>query len=303
MSPSNLKDLWIPKNKWLKYLKNNGLMPIMEVLDEGDETNYEDLEIYWITQFKTWGFKLKNDTEGGKNANPKGKPLRPRTIEKLKKAAESKSKPVCQYLVETGKLVKEYKSITEAEVETKLSHVSECCLYVRKTCGELWYFRFKGDETGYIEKIDYWTGAHHTEESVEKMKMNHPFRKEICQYSIETDELIEEYKSLHEAENETGIARKHISNCCKGKENCNSAGGYYWRFKGGYYWRFKGEYFKYVKPSNKKQVIKQYDINHILIKEYTSMRKVTNEGYSNKTIKKYANKNILYNNYYWEIIY
>ena len=52
------------------------------------------------------------------------------------------------------------------------------------------YFRFKDNYYPYVERTDYWTGAHHSEESVEKMKMNHPFRKTICQYSIEDNKLI-----------------------------------------------------------------------------------------------------------------
>lgn len=48
MSKDHLKDSWTSKNKWLLYLKN-----------------IDDLEKHWIAQFKSWGFKLKNETEGG----------------------------------------------------------------------------------------------------------------------------------------------------------------------------------------------------------------------------------------------
>lgn len=49
---------------WLLSLLNNGQKPILEVIDECD-SNWEDLEKYWIAQFKQWGFKLANLTEGG----------------------------------------------------------------------------------------------------------------------------------------------------------------------------------------------------------------------------------------------
>jgi hypothetical protein len=45
-----------------------------------------------------------------------------------------------------------------------------------------------------------WTGKKHSKESVEKMKLNHPFRKEINQYEIETNKLINTFISSHEAE-------------------------------------------------------------------------------------------------------
>lgn len=53
------------KTAWIKNLKKENLKPIFEILEE---TNIEDcnfLEIYWIGQFKVWGFDLKNTTNGG----------------------------------------------------------------------------------------------------------------------------------------------------------------------------------------------------------------------------------------------
>lgn len=54
------------KNTWLQSLKNKRLKPTIEVLDIVPELEWEFWEIYWISQFKTWGFELKNTDEGGK---------------------------------------------------------------------------------------------------------------------------------------------------------------------------------------------------------------------------------------------
>lgn len=51
------------KNNWIKSLRKQNLKPIIEILDE--ETDDPFWEIYWISQIKTWGFTLKNMTEGG----------------------------------------------------------------------------------------------------------------------------------------------------------------------------------------------------------------------------------------------
>lgn len=153
LSNYSLKESWTSKNKWLLNLKNNGLKPIMKVLDIGDENNIDELEIYWIEQFRQWGIKIKNETKGGDGFN--------------------------------------------------------------------------------------WTGKKHTQESIEKMKMNHPFRKVVCQYDIETNKLLNTYDSLHESSEKTGLDRSHISRCCKGTKNHNSVGGYYFRFK--------DEFFPFVK--------------------------------------------------------
>ena len=49
---------------WLKSLKKLNLKPIMTIIDE-TEDNWQDLESYWIGQFRTWGFNLTNHTNGG----------------------------------------------------------------------------------------------------------------------------------------------------------------------------------------------------------------------------------------------
>lgn len=53
------------KCAWIKKLKSLGLIPIFKEIDITDENNYKWVEMYWISQFKTWGFELKNMTEGG----------------------------------------------------------------------------------------------------------------------------------------------------------------------------------------------------------------------------------------------
>lgn len=50
--------------QWLKSLKHVKLKPNLNVIDE-IEGEWEWLEQYWISQFRTWGFDLKNHTEGG----------------------------------------------------------------------------------------------------------------------------------------------------------------------------------------------------------------------------------------------
>lgn len=232
MNPSNLKNTWTAKSKWLKYLKNNNLKPMMEVLDTGDENDIDDLEIYWISQFKTWNFKLKNETEGGQIPTPKGSKLKKRHIKSLKHNHPNK-KPVCQYTI-NNKFMKEYESITEAKKQTGLYHIGCCCKGKRKSAGD-YYFRYKGNYFPYVKKDNYWKGKKHTKESLQKMKMNHPLRKEICQYDIKTDELINIFLSSYEASEKTKLHRGHISKCCRKIKNYNTVGGYYFRYKGYYF--------------------------------------------------------------------
>jgi predicted GIY-YIG superfamily endonuclease len=57
------------KNNWIKSLKKMNLIPKIEIIDIVDECEWQFWEKYWISQFKTWGFELKNSNEGGCGAN------------------------------------------------------------------------------------------------------------------------------------------------------------------------------------------------------------------------------------------
>lgn len=57
------------KNNWIKSLIKVGDYPVISILDE---VEYEDsvfFEIYWISQFRSWGFNLTNLSEGGQGTN------------------------------------------------------------------------------------------------------------------------------------------------------------------------------------------------------------------------------------------
>lgn len=53
------------KRNWINKLREQGYLPIMEVLDEVLESEWRYWEKFWILQIKSWGFKLVNFTDGG----------------------------------------------------------------------------------------------------------------------------------------------------------------------------------------------------------------------------------------------
>lgn len=70
-----------PKNSWIKNLKSKGLKPKLDIIDECVDIHMaNELEVYWISQFKAWGFELKNITEGGGGKRPFGTPLHTRLL-------------------------------------------------------------------------------------------------------------------------------------------------------------------------------------------------------------------------------
>lgn len=289
MSPHSLKKSWTPKNKWLLWLRNQKLKPIMEVLDEGEENNIDLLEEYWISQFKSWGFKLKNVASGGKGYSYwAGKKMPAYSILKTKMNNPLR-KVVCEYEIGTNILIKEYDSINDASKDTKHKKdtiVNSCKgRSIPHKFG--YYWRFKDNYFPYVER-----DLKHTPEDLLKMKMNYPTRKTICQYEIGTDKLMKEWDSSKEIERETGINHGHVNKCCKGIENYNSAGGYYWRFK--------NNYFPYEAPSNSPVKIEQYDENWNLIKIYKSTYELKKDNFNYRVIEK--NIKDKYKDYYWKII-
>lgn len=295
MGESNLKDLWIPKNKWIKWLKNQGLKPIMEMLDEGDENNINSLEIYWICQFKTWGYKLKNRTNGGEGVEYwTGKKLSKEHI--LKKVMNNpRRKDICEYEIGTDKLVIKYTSAIEASRKTghKPETISNSCKGKTIPGKHGVYWRYKDNYFPYADR-----NLKHTDEDLVKMKMNHPLRKTICQYEIGTDELIKEWNSSKEIEKEINLNHSNINKCCKGVENYNSAGGFYWRYKDNYF-----SYKKNLKHNEyKNYIVQQYDINWTLIREYSSSHESMKNGYFFPLIKKSIKNKITYKDYNWKII-
>jgi group I intron endonuclease len=71
------------KDFWIQRLLKLGVKPIIEVLEEIEiGCDWQSAEIYWISQFKLWGFNLVNSTDGGENP-PKLKRHNDKTREKL----------------------------------------------------------------------------------------------------------------------------------------------------------------------------------------------------------------------------
>lgn len=144
---------------WINNLKKSKLKPIMEILDVGNEKDYEWLETYWIYQFRSWGFKLCNLTDGGggcpgrivtkkcriavARANHK-RIIGNNTREKMSLSRKSRNihwekeygKPIYQFDKEM-KFIKYWPSIRRAERVLKISRsiIINCCKNRGKLAG------------------------------------------------------------------------------------------------------------------------------------------------------------------------
>lgn len=89
-----LKDHYYNKRRtycsnWIWSLKDSNQKPILNIIEECNEDNWEEAEQYWICQFKAWGFKLTNHTDGGEGMH--GFTVSEETRQKMSKAHKGSS--------------------------------------------------------------------------------------------------------------------------------------------------------------------------------------------------------------------
>lgn len=240
----NHKSYWI--NKELK--KGNKIL-IKELFAVPIEDNWEQWEIYFISEYKKLGYKLTNSTIGGEGLygmnNPFfGKKHKKLTIENNKKNQPNK-KAVDKYDLK-GSLIKTYKSIGDAALENNLSPnvISDVCRKKpkHKTAGGF-VWRFSGE----LFSLEYLNPATH-------------LKKSICQYN-KKGQLVKEFESIREASQTTGLSPGSISSCCN--KNIKTFGGYIWRFK--------GDKFNYKNTRADAKVVIQLTNSGAYVKEFKSI--------------------------------
>lgn len=93
---------------WIKSIINRDKKPLIKLLDSCQWNESQQLEEYWINQFKNWGFNLVNATDGGEGNL--GLKL---SKERKDKLVASVSRIVYQYDLQ-GNFINEYSSVAEA---------------------------------------------------------------------------------------------------------------------------------------------------------------------------------------------
>lgn len=128
-----------PVHKWMWSCINKGETLSIEVLDTCLECNWEWTEQYWISQFKSWGFKLLNLDIGGKGVVLKDN----RTQSSIDKSKNAHKKRVAQ-IDWDGNIIKVFDSLTQAAQEMHLksiSNITESMKYTNKMiAGYFWRF-------------------------------------------------------------------------------------------------------------------------------------------------------------------
>lgn len=128
------------KSNWVKSLRAAGLRPVMQILEEVTLCEWQEREVYWISQMRAWGFRLCNLDSGG---NGPGK-VSEATKHRLSIIGQGRPNPTARVPVAKYNLKGEYietmASIHEAAASVKVSAQSLCYAIKSnsKTGGFLW---------------------------------------------------------------------------------------------------------------------------------------------------------------------
>lgn len=282
------------KNNWIKSELSKGNLILIKEIEEVNEENWIEREIYWISKFKDDGYELTNGTSGGEGIILTKEVIKRRnetrienTNNKYREYFEKynirfedfnirfesgfwKAEKICECGEEINysykkkynlidnlknnlnkckchkpviknkskKLTKKLKKtktkdvvILEKKIDKDLKRLCPICSdiinYSRigsfnranqenrvcnscKSSGDKNYFYGKKLNDGKEKQEKYGT--------------------KILQYDLD-DNLIQEFKSIREASEKTGIDRKSISNCAKGIKHYNTAGGFKFKIK------------------------------------------------------------------------
>ena len=179
ISDSKSRRYKLHTSNWIYSLLREGISPIIEELDSIEcelKEDWADLEKYWISQMKCWGFKLTNLTDGGDgNQNQifskeaiekrakkiKGIPRDEETKRKISESHKGKIKteehinnirksiikkqgrPVLQY-TKSGEFIKEWECGKEAAMFYNVdpSSLMRCCQgKFKSSAGYVWKYK------------------------------------------------------------------------------------------------------------------------------------------------------------------
>lgn len=214
------------KINWIKSLLSKGERPIIEVIDEVPEEEWQFWEEYWISQLKSWGFQLTNLTIGGDGGNgykhtsdSKKKMRRSKIGTKLPDEQKNKiSQSIKDRYVEYpnyNRSGNNLKKLIDRELLYNLYIVDN--LSLNKISNKLGFSKKKIftslKEYNISKPKESWVGQLSTQP-----------KKIVLQYDL-SNNFIKEYHGIPDI----GIHKSNIANCCRGISK--SAGGFIWKYK------------------------------------------------------------------------
>jgi len=230
------------KARWVRKLKLNGLLPIIEIVEECDSLEQSNIrERYYVSKLTNEGCRLTNSyitdvTEFSSHTREKMSNARKgKTLEEI--VGLEKSIELKKYYSEKTKLNNPNKN-NDPLVREKISNALKEYLSDKENH---WAYGLKMDDE-HNEKLrlaklnnpkNVGNRKPRTEEQKDKIRNSIKGikikRSVILQYDLDMN-LVNEWKSLREIErSDSSLSRNQIAKCCKGDKNTYA--GFIWRYK------------------------------------------------------------------------
>lgn len=215
------------KYNWLNSIIKRGFYPIVEILDEIPLDSWEIYEIYWISQFKAWGFDLINQSLGG--MGPTGIKRSDNFKEKIRirqfgsKLSESHKKNI------SNALILKYQDENYFTSRYDKKYILDKDVLYQKYIIENLSIPKISKELGISEKTIFSNLKQFNiikDKTIWKQQCASHDRKHIIQYDLQGN-IIDTYIGLVDVENRFG-KKTNISNCCLGR--AKTAYGFIWRY-------------------------------------------------------------------------
>ena len=198
-------------SKWIYSLLKNDLKPLIEVLEETDENNWENREIYWINKFSN----LTNTEKGGKGV------IVDRSYTSIERSANAKKIPIVQ-LDEQGNLIKEWESVAEATDSIGLGSRGCISNVLKKRRGAV---RAGGYKWAYKE--EYYSPDFKVRQDSPKLNYNN--LKKVKLYDKDMN-FIKEFKCLNHLVKELSPNKKNYSAAYKALKKGTKFKQYYLKY-------------------------------------------------------------------------
>lgn len=200
------------KTNWINKLLKENKKPILDIIDEVPVTEWIFWETYWISQLKTWGFNLTNNTIGGD-----GSTFGNKTSFKKGQIPSNKGIPLSDEAKEHLRILNLGKKQSIKTIEKRNKSLEG------KRFDNSKEFIEGGEKTRFNKGEEPWN----------KGKSGHKLggkktAKIVQQFDLEGN-LIIEFLSCDEAAEAINKSREMIRKCCVGK--AQSTGGFKWRYK------------------------------------------------------------------------
>jgi len=203
------------KNNWLKKELKQGNNPIIEFIDEVPKSEWGYWEKFWINQFKQWGFKLTNLSDGGEGIGLTKEIINKRNLSNFLRITKKFEKEIKEFNIKQTK-----------DFWTAIRICPKCnkpILYNAKTISSV----IKKVKRGIIKKQtclscrdcfsnfkNYFQQT--TQEQRKNIAKNAAPKKRVLMLN-NNNKILKTFESIRDAERHTKISRHTISGSCNKK--------------------------------------------------------------------------------------